>query len=174
MSAFAVITQIAFYLFKVDFINVLFTFSLAIVGLMAVRRKQYWIAPLVLVIAYYLDSDYSYLGILTVYIFYFFENKKLLRLFLLTVSIAFFILEANLNFNLNIIYQLYIYREYNWDLIALVLIEFYALLSLLLIDMYDHKRIEYKDIKEKLVNQYFFYVYYPLHLVILKILEGVI
>lgn len=174
MIFFAAITQIAFYIVKIDFVNVMVTFSLAIIGLMSIRRKQYWLAIFVLLPAYYLNSDYSYFGILVVYIFYFFENRRFLRFILLMILTTFFILETNLNFNFELISQLYIYRKYNYDLILRILAEFFAWFSLPLIDMYDHEQIIYKTKTNKTVNQYFYYIYYPAHLVILKLLEGVL
>lgn len=174
MGVFAILTQVLFEWFDIGFVNVLFTYFLSIIGIIGIEKKNYLVSIIVCIIANYYNTDYSYLGIIIVYIFYYFENQKCIRFVTLFSIILIFILDKNLHFNFEIIYQLYVYFIYNVELIFMILVEFIALCALFLIDLFDHEKVFYKTKYSKLMVKYFFYFYYPLHLVIIKLLEGVI
>lgn len=160
---FAIISQIPFYFFlnnlvlhsKVEF-NVLFTFEFALIGLYSLeyfkkaemnKILKFLIVTIVMVsilnLSYVLHTDYGWYGIALVWIFYIFREKKLLYTFSFVV--------------LNILYYLYLGLEFNAPKEFLPIT--FSLSSLIFILLYNGK--EGKKLK------YFFYVFYPLHFIIL-------
>lgn len=159
MLVFAIVSQIPFYLFahniahsKANF-NVMFTFETALIGLYLIDfLKKYNGFPqildysimiiglvIILLFTYFIHPDYSWYGVLTVWIFYVFKKSKILT------SLSYVLL--------NYIY--YFSLGYGQEYKML----FATIIPLLLILFYNGK--QGKKLK------YFFYVFYPLHFIIL-------
>ncbi len=166
VSIFAILTQIIFYVVGIDFVNVMFTYAFAIAGLIGYKNHNPLFMILAVVIAGYMDCDYSYYGVLVVYIFYFLKDQRLWRNIAFLVLTGLFIFEYNLNLDFESVKRLYIYRAYNWELIGRILVEYVAFAAFPLIDMDSHKYT-----KKQGIMKYFFYIYYPLHLVIFKLIS---
>ena len=89
---FALVSQIPFMLFRTlvgewKMLNIMFTllFGLATLTVFDMFGKRYYISiPIICTITFLgklVNVDYSWFGILTVFIFYLFRNKKFLRIF---------------------------------------------------------------------------------------------
>ena len=163
---FAIISQIPFYMFakilahnNVRF-NVLFTFEMALIGLSIIDFfKEYkgmlkWLKylivltslSLILVFAYYIHPDYSWYGVACVWLFYIFRNNKLL------ISISFIML--------NIAYYYIKVKEIGVAFSKKTYLSMiFSILPLVFVLLYNGK--QGKKFK------YFFYVFYPLHFIIL-------
>jgi hypothetical protein len=139
---FAVIAQIPYLiLFNNGQINVLFTLALALILIMAVDKKKYLLAFLVLVASCFLKSDYGLYGVLMAAAFYFLKSKNiylLIFLSLITVADAIF---------------------YDSPL------QLFAYLGFLLIVYLPKAEIK------MVLPKYFFYWFYPAHLLLLIILK---
>ena len=162
MLVFAIISQLPFYLFahvllhSTVKLNVMFTFELALVGLYIFEYFEneenlpkiftvlinLVLSGLILAIAYVIHPDYTWYGILCIWIFYYLKKHLIL------MSIAF----SGLSFLYYGVWQKIIGKDLLYCLIFL-------LISLLLMLLYNGK--EGKKIK------YFFYLFYPIHLLIL-------
>ena len=163
---FAIISQIPFYMFakilaynNVRF-NVLFTFEFALLGLSIIDFfKRYegmekWLKysvvaislSLILVFTYYIHPDYSWYGVACVWTFYIFRNNKFL------ISVSFIILNILYYYikvtKLGINFSNKIYLSMIFSILPLVFILFY-------------------NGKQGKKLKYFFYVFYPLHFMIL-------
>ena len=157
---FAVISQMPYMLFISTFssnftLNILFTLT---VGLLAItvyeklNNKIFGIifAILCAVLAQILNFDYGWFGITVIFVFHIFKNKKILMN-------IFFVFSTFANYFYNFVMHLKI--EYLWIIL-------FACFSLIPINLYNEKKG--KNLK------YFLYIFYPLHLVLLYLLNFIV
>lgn len=152
---FSIISQIPFMMFLSTFtnqiiINVFFTFFIALVALYIYDKcKNKFLAFLIVVgfsiVAQLINTDYGMFGIILVYIFYLFKDKKAI---MVTCAFILFLIK----YLINIIQYPYMNLEYLLCIIAI---------SISLTIILFHNKKEGPKLK------YFFYIFYPLHLLIL-------
>lgn len=156
---FACISQIPFMLFLSTFtnsfaLNIFFTFFLGMIALFLYEKSKHkivgflWVV-LISILGEALQVDYGAFGILLMFVFYFFKEKKW-QMALCTITLCFI--------------------KYLPDILATPSLSFHYLscgaftsLSLCFILFYNQK--------EGPKAKYFFYVFYPLHLTLLYILH---
>lgn len=157
---FAIISQIPYMLFLSAFngtfhFNILFTLILGLISITIYEKSDnkyfgIFMVALCCIIAQYFYFDYGWFGITTIFIFHIFKDKKIFM-------------------NLSFISETFIYYGYKYlissNLIYLFIILF-CVLALIPINLYNKKKG--KDIK------YLFYIFYPLHLIVLYLLNFVI
>lgn len=151
---FALISQIPFMLFRTLvgsylMLNILFTLFLGLIAIMVFDKldKKYWISiPIVIGIIYFgklVNVDYSWFGVATVYVLYFFRNQPLLRIF------AMAILDFMYYYNRLVIhFSIPNLTSYLFTILPVFLLLFY------------HGKLGKK-------TKYFYYIFYPLHMLIL-------
>lgn len=168
LLVFAVATQLLFLVFEVDFVNVLFTFFLALVALYCVDRNWLWGVGLVILITNYFNPDYTVYGVALVMLFYLNRNSKMIQILGFTIlTIVFTCLDLIIRPQLATI--IFGNLSQNWGFF----IQLFALGTIPFLLMYDGKKGKTIDSASMaLVSKYFFYVYYPLHIVVLVILQG--
>ena len=162
---FAFISQIPFMLFLSTYtneflLNIFFTFLFGILAIYIydkLKDKKYGklmgvlSVILIAIIAYFIKVDYGAFGIILIFIFYLLKNNKPL------MCISFYIL---------CFIKYLIYTLTNPTLnIYYLLIYTCTFLSIIFILLYNGKQ------GEKI--KYFFYIFYPLHLIILYIIKMV-
>lgn len=155
MIVFACISQIPFMLFLSTFtdtfmFNIFFTFTLALIALYfydKVKNKLlgFIIVLCITILAEFIKVDYAAFGILLIFSFYFFKDKPIL------MSISSFILCFG-----NYIIDIISYPSLSF---IYILCAFFTFLPSILILFYNKK--------EGPKTKYFFYIFYPLHLLIL-------
>ncbi|MEZ0536282.1 TraX family protein [Caldicellulosiruptoraceae bacterium PP1] len=159
LTIFAIISQFAFsYAFNTSSLNVLYTFIFGLLSLYIHKKNNdIKVVFLLALIAQLVDTDYGAFGVILIFIFYKFyqDRKKLIKYF--TIIVFLFSL-------LTILFDVFYYKE---DLSSLlyspILYEPICLASLILINHYNGK---------KGANlKYLFYIFYPLHLVILRLIQ---
>lgn len=157
MLIFAIVSQVPFLFFmhmsdmNLTTLNIGFTFSLAIASMLTIdfykekKNLLILIFPILIVIlGNYINVDYGSYGILIAIIFYLFDFRKS------------FPIPAALFLVLNSIYII----------TSKLVLQFFALLSLPILFFFNNK----KGIDLK----YLFYVFYPLHLVVLGLVKVVL
>lgn len=156
---FACISQIPFMLFLSTFtdpfmLNIFFTFALALLSLYIYDKFDskilgFLIVLLISILAELIRVDYGAFGILLIFSFYFFKDKKILMI------LSTFIL----------CFGKYIINIISYPSLSLLylLCAFFTFLPMVLILFYDKK--------EGPKTKYFFYIFYPLHLLILYIIH---
>lgn len=157
---FAIISQIPYILFLSAFnggfhLNILFTLILGLISITIYEKldNKYlgiFLVVLCCIIAQYFYFDYGWFGIATIFIFHIFKDKK-----------------AFMNLSFILMAFIYYFSKYliSLNLIYLFII-FFCILALIPINLYNKKKG--KNIK------YLFYIFYPLHLIVLYILSFVI
>lgn len=157
---FACISQIPFMLFLSTFteeiftLNIFFTLFLGLLALFIYDKCKNKILGFIFVIltsilAYFIHVDYRAFGILLMFCFYFFKNKKI-PIAIVAIILSFF------NYLPNIISNPTIWYIYVQCII-------FTSISLIFILFYNKK--------EGPKSKYFFYIFYPLHLLILYFLH---
>lgn len=156
----AILSQIPYMLFVSTFsnnfgLNILFTLILGLASITVYEKANNKVLGFMFVIlsaisAQLLHFDYGWFGIVIMFIFHIFKKKKVL----LNIS---FIISAFINYFYKFIFSL--------DTRYLFIILF-ACLALIPINLYNEKKG--KNIK------YFFYIFYPLHLILLYLLNFII
>ncbi|ADQ05586.1 TraX family protein [Caldicellulosiruptor owensensis OL] len=137
---FAIISQYPFYLMTGDGeLNVIATFFFAALCLYFFKRKWYPLVIIPLAISYFISMDYGIYGVLTILLFYFLYEKPILQL------IGFSIL------------TLIVTHFMGWQL------QVYSILSVVLIFFVRMLPVDF----EFKLNKYFFYWFYPLHMLFL-------
>lgn len=156
---FAIIAQIPFLLFLSTFssnfyLNIFFTFLLGIAGIYLYSKfnnklLKFLIIIITPIIGYILKVDYGMFGILLIFTFYIFKDKKI---------------------TMSIIAMLLCFLKYLPDILMYpslsahyLLCGFCTSLSILFITFYNNK--------EGPKCKYFFYIFYPLHLIILYLIN---
>lgn len=145
LLGFGIISQIPFaMLFEKNELNVMFTFVLALMLIFFLDRKNYFFAGAILVLVYFVDTNYGMYGVAMSAFFYFLRSKKIwLIISLCAITIWYCLYYSNV-----------------WQLFAL---------GGFLAAMYLPRDL----IKIKL-PRYFFYWFYPVHIVILLILKQIL
>ena len=157
---FACISQIPFMLFinsfRGDFVlNILFTLTLGLLTITVYEKINNKILGIVFTIfcatiAHFFPFDYGWFGITVIFIFHIFKNKHVLMNF-------FFIIATFINY----FYKFIIYL--NIEYLGIIL---FACLALIPINLYNEKKG--KNLK------YFLYIFYPLHLILLYLLNFIV
>lgn len=166
---FALISQIPFMMFRYfvgewKLLNIMFTLLLGLVAITIYDKSENKAVAIPLVIITIilgdiLKVDYGAFGVFMIVIFYIFRNNKIL------LSITFF---ANIVFHLFPIKNLELIRNYyqaNGNLIPLIpqfLVAMFYMFSLPIIFLYNGK--EGRKLK------YFYYWFYPIHMLIIAII----
>ena len=156
---FACISQIPFMLFLSTFtdvfaLNIFFTFFLGLLALFLYEKSKHkmvgflWVV-LISILGKVIHVDYGAFGILLIFCFYIFQNKKSAMIISTILLCIFYYLP-------NIISSPTFWLHYS----VCILFTFSSLFFLV---FYNHK--------EGPKAKYFFYVFYPLHLIILYLLH---
>lgn len=148
MFVFALVTQVPFYFFAHGdfYLNVMFTFSMALLMLRLYEKNNLlWVV--VLFLADVLNMDYGAYGLLIVLIFYLFaDNKKKTFVMILILSLIYNSLSALDHGNIQ------------WD---------YYIQTLCVLAV----PIIYFDFKLIRINKYISYLFYPVHIGIIVLIE---
>ncbi|MBV1756903.1 MAG: conjugal transfer protein TraX [Dethiosulfatibacter sp.] len=151
MGIFALITQIPFYFFvhKTFYLNVMFTFTLALIMLKLFDKKNYlWFA--LIFIADFLRMDYGAYGLIIVLIFHVFsEEKTKMYVYLLILTLVYNSLD---------VLQ---YGAFNIRMYTQVL----SVMALPLI---------YTDFPALRINKYISYLFYPVHIGLIVLVGNLI
>ena len=138
-----IISQLPYsLLFNVYRPNVMFTLIFTLLYYYTLDKKKWWIMPVLVLIPFVLNFEYSLIYLFLVPIFYYFRNNGLL------LSISFILFYLN-------------YLIYPVDSFSIA--TFFTILCLPFI-------LVNTDITIK-INKFFFYLYYPIHIIILLILK---
>lgn len=153
---FACISQIPYMLFlstvtsNIFSLNVLFTFILGLLSILLYNKSSNKFLGFIFVvilgsIAQLIKADYGLFGVMLIFVFYIFKNKKI---YMVLSAIILIILQ----------YIIYII-QHSSSIFYYCLLMIFTCLSLIFICFYNKK----EGPKEK----YLFYIFYPLHLLIL-------
>ena len=153
--------QLLFSYYGVDNpgLNILFTFSLALVGLIVFKKSRNIVlricsATALSLVALVINADYGPFGVLAVFVFYlFFDSKVKQILVYLLLVFAFFVTPIFVNKLASNFF------EVNY----LNFMEILSVISLLFIASYNNQ-IGYK-------MKYVLYIFYPLHLALLYVIK---
>lgn len=170
MIAFAVISQPFYFIFlnhslpknALEFfrsMNVIFTLSLGLLALfVATHKKLPMTAKAILtaiIVSFANIGDWSYLVPIWILVFYFFsENKKIMYLLFSVAALVFLP---------------YLYLKY-FDSFLMFTYNYGVFLALIPIALYNGQRNKDCSILKKRISKWFFYLYYPLHMMIIFII----
>ena len=155
---FALISQIPFMLFRTlvgqwQMLNIMFTLLLGIIAIMAFDKlgKKYYISiPIIAIIIFmgkYLRVDYGWYGVATVFLFYLCRNKKVFRIVtFLLLSLIYYYNKLLINYSVKNI------MSYICVNISTIILLFY------------NGKLGRK-------TKYFYYWFYPVHMVVLYIVR---
>ena len=136
----ALFTVTKFYFQPYSGADIFLTLGLGFGILYGLEQKQYLLAIGSLILGIFLDVDYGWYGLLFVPLMYYFENR--------------------------LIYTVPIIGVMTWlatRYLYFATSQYYALISIAILLLYN-KQLGYKKAK------YFFYIYYPLHIIVLNLL----
>ncbi|MFV0498881.1 MAG: TraX family protein [Bacilli bacterium] len=135
---FGAIIQIPIFIIGETYINIFITLGLGVFTINTIKNFNYTVIPIVLLFAYFTNLDYGIFGILLITIPYITKfNKHIFTLSLVILQLLW----------INVFNVFYVYQ---W----------LSLISIPFIYLYDYTK-GYGKFK------YFFYIYYPLHIVII-------
>lgn len=160
LFVFACVSQVPFLLFSSIFsnnyfsLNVLFTFILGLLAIYLYDKSNNKFCGLLFVmlfgiLAELINVDYGMYGVFLMFIFYIFKSKKLLMIFSSIILMSIF-------------YISYMFR-FPGDILIYFLYLIFSCLSIVLVCFYNKK--------EGPKAKYLFYIFYPLHLIILYLIS---
>lgn len=174
VSVAAVITQILLYLANItELVNVFFLFSIVWFALKAYDDKRMWLVVVLAGVAEILTVDYGMYGIFAIVIFYIYYGNKKAQLSGYAIVTLIYILLPFLSSGLWSSIPT-IFTQF-FDVYWVYFIQALSIASIGLLWFYqDEKPIPYANKPLNLIEKYAFYVYYPLHLVILGLLRSIL
>jgi hypothetical protein len=171
---FSFISEIPFDLaiFKVffywDYQNVFFTLFLGLMSLVFIKKYeknikiQIGFSLIFLILAYLLKTDYGVYGVLMIIVLYIFRERNVLKFF----SFLFVILCIYLPTDVEYIYSRIAANQpidRYFDLLSNIFFALMTSLAYIIMRNYNGRHGSY-------VNKYIFYIFYPLHLLIIGLL----
>jgi len=165
LFALACISQVPFFLANILigksfwYFNVVFTLCLGLSAVLLIQKIKtlswkVWAVAIILLIAYFFNTDYSFVGVLSIICFYLFYNSPRR---MIVSQIAVFSLPVLINI---------INKASTHELSQLGLYNFSALGGLLIALMCVH----FYNGREGLKAKYFFYIFYPVQYIVILIL----
>ena len=159
---FAIISEIPFDLIvstisTTKYLNVLFTFFLATLGMyLSEKINNNYLRTIIIIgisiISHIINVDYGAFGIILIYIFYYFETNKIKNKKMKMTIITFLLC--------NLKYLSFAFNNPTSETInKYFMCGIFASFAIIFINQYNYK--EGKKLK------YFFYIFYPLHMIIL-------
>lgn len=174
VSIAAVITQILLYLANItELVNVFFLFTIVWFALKAFDDRRMWLVVVLAGIAEILTVDYGMYGIFTIVLFYAYYGNRKAQLsgfaILTLIYILLPFLSSGIWSSIPTIFANFL------DIYWVYFIQAFSIASFGLLWFYQtEKPIPYTNKKLNLIEKYAFYVYYPLHLVILGLLRSIL
>ncbi len=167
---FAIATQFLLNWVNAGFVNIFFLFFLGLIGFEASDRGAVWVFIPLAFIAEYFKVDYGMYGIAAMAFFYLLEGKRKQQLgsFALTTIVYVFLNISGSFTTFNAFVAAMGVAFSHFDIYWVYFIQLFAIAALIPIALYNpskNKRIANPSLY--LVWKYFFYVYYPLHIVVL-------
>ena len=154
LGIFAAFSQIPYSLFLHTFtnnfiLNIFFTLFAGLLAILTFNKCKnkylgFLCVLLIAAISEYLHFDYGWFGILVIFIFYIFKNNQI------HMSIA-FLLVVCLKYTIYLVKNNFYYAYY--------ILALFTMLSIIPIILYNKKQGK--------SSKYFFYIFYPVHLIIL-------
>ena len=170
LLGFALVTQFLLNWVNAGFVNIFFLFFLGLIGFEASDRGHVWVFIPLALVAEYFKVDYGMYGIAAMAFFYLLEGKRKQQLvsFALTtiIYVCLNIYGSFPTFNAFVSAMGIVFSKF--DIYWVYFIQLFAIAALVPIAFYHplkNKRIANPTLY--LVWKYFFYVYYPLHIVVL-------
>lgn len=161
----AIFTQVLFFIFGIDYINVLFTLCLGLLCIYGLENKRVLLPIVCVLLTIAFNPDYNFYGVLMVVMFYYVKDIKKQCLIMILLNFALELYFYNGNF------RVYAIIFSNLGLYYTSLSQYFAVFALPIIHMDSHTFIKYSSKKTKRLIQYGFYLYYPLHFILLTIIS---
>jgi len=158
LFTFAIVSQFAFsYAFNTSSLNVLYTLALGLFAIYIYSKTNNFIYVLLLgVLAQVADTDYGIFGVILIFLFYIYkDNFKKLTLSFLVAVLAFELAVVLMSLDSIKSWKDFVFEPAFYEPVCLF--------SLFFVRIYNHKRGA--NLK------YLFYIFYPLHLYVLKLIE---
>jgi TraX protein. len=124
-------------------LNIFFTLAIGLLCIIGIQERKWWIVLIGSFFAYCLNLDYSYVGVLLIVLFYLFRNIPILSLIVVGCHLLFI--------------------ETGYPLTIGLSMQSLAALSLPLI--YIRTKLNFR------INKYVFYIFYPVHFIILYLID---
>ncbi len=139
---FGVLSQIPFMLSIGSYdLNIMFSLSLGLLFIYFWDTKRYLFMSAIVGIIYFVPIEYDFYGLVTIFIFYIFQNNKIANIYLQLInSLLYFVFHFTV-------------------------LQFYALGGVIIALYLPQKN------KRLSLNKYFFYWFYPAHLVVLFLIK---
>jgi len=127
-------------------LNIFFTLAIGLLCIIGIKEKKWWLTAIAAVLAYYLNVDYGFFGVLLIVVFYLLRDYPIISIIVVTVQLL--LMGSNFSY------------PFFWSL------QSYAVLSLPFIYIRTNSNLK--------INKYVFYAYYPLHFLVLYLIEFLI
>lgn len=137
MLIFATVIQIPILIVGIDYFNIMFTFAFGLIILKELDTKCIRLTPIILILFYFVNFDYGYYGLLVILLFYFIKKPTYQYIALIALNLIFINYLKILDYHI-----------------------MYNLLAIPFLALYNGE-LGYRKLK------YLFYIYYPLHIVII-------
>ena len=124
-------------------LNIFFTLSFGLACIIGIQQKKWWLTAICLIASFFLNIDYGYGGVLLIITFYIFRNKPLISAIMVAPQLLCMQIDRFLIYGLSI--------------------QSFSIFSMPFIYMKTNFNLK--------INKYVFYVFYPLHFLVLYLIS---
>ncbi len=165
MAGSAALTQLLFTFAQVGFVNVMVTFSFAIAAMYCYDRKWHLGIAGIIYLTTLINPDYSYYGVTLILLYYIFQERRGYQIASLAITTILFTMQYVLIEPEYFMLILRHFAVYYFNFIQLL-----AIFSGIFLYFYNgSKGKKFRHPWLAIVEKYFFYIYYPLHILLLKL-----